>query len=207
MWLTHLPVSGVVGPAQSVHAVLELKFGDPVVVLGTTLDHYSCYFPGLAQVNLDPAWGSWRKDRKFNIRTRPIESNITACVCVCGHWVGTYCLKASSRNLHSSGLYWQWSWQRRRRQRAGSPWCSHPRRPGRAGTLWANQTHEPSTVIVLQDKTMDFTFLFFLNCKKKSPPFCSQVYTISRYLEMSGQGSGSVWAYTKQNWRLSHVFL
>lgn len=55
MWLTHLPVSGVVGPAQSVHAVLELKFGDPVVVLGTTLDHYSCYFPGLAQVNLDPA--------------------------------------------------------------------------------------------------------------------------------------------------------
>lgn len=61
MWpplLTHLPVSSVVGPAQSVHAVLQLKFGDPVVVLGTTLDHYSCYFPGLAQVNLDPARGS-----------------------------------------------------------------------------------------------------------------------------------------------------
>lgn len=52
---THLPISSVVGPGYSVHTVLELKFGEPVVILRTTLDYYSCYFSGLAQIYLDPA--------------------------------------------------------------------------------------------------------------------------------------------------------
>lgn len=52
---THRPISSMVGPGCSVHTVLELKFGEPVVTLRTTLDYYSCYFSGLVQVYLDPA--------------------------------------------------------------------------------------------------------------------------------------------------------
>ncbi len=53
--LTHLPVSGVVSKGCAVQTVLDLKFGDPVVSLRTTLDYYSCYFSHLAQIHLDPA--------------------------------------------------------------------------------------------------------------------------------------------------------
>lgn len=58
---THRPISSMVSPGCSVHTVLELKFGEPVVTLRTTLDYYSCYFSGLVQVYLDPAWGRWRR--------------------------------------------------------------------------------------------------------------------------------------------------
>lgn len=50
----------VVGPGHSVYTVLELKFGDPEVTLGTALDYDSCYFPNLVQVDLDPAWSGYR---------------------------------------------------------------------------------------------------------------------------------------------------
>lgn len=57
--LAHLSVGSVVRPAGSVHAVLDLEFGEPEVVLWTTLDYYSRYLSGLAEVHLDPARGCW----------------------------------------------------------------------------------------------------------------------------------------------------
>ena len=58
---THRSIINVVMPVCSIHTVLDLKFGDPVVILRTALDYYSCYLPGLAQIYLDPAWSDWRK--------------------------------------------------------------------------------------------------------------------------------------------------
>lgn len=51
----HRAIGCVVVPGRSVHTVLEFKLGDPVVILRTTLDNYSRYFPNLVQVDLDPA--------------------------------------------------------------------------------------------------------------------------------------------------------
>lgn len=55
--LTHRPISDVVLPGSSIHAVLDLKLGDPVVALRTPLDDNPCYLPGLSEVHLDPARG------------------------------------------------------------------------------------------------------------------------------------------------------
>lgn len=52
---SHRAIGCVVVPGRSVHTVLEFKLGDPVVTLRTTLDNYSCYFPNLVQIDLDPA--------------------------------------------------------------------------------------------------------------------------------------------------------
>lgn len=51
----HRAIGCVFGPGHSVHTVLEFKLGDPVVILRTTLDYYSRYFPNLVQIDLDPA--------------------------------------------------------------------------------------------------------------------------------------------------------
>lgn len=48
-------INDVVAPGHSVYTMLEFKFGDPEVTLGTALDYYSCYFPNLVQIDLDPA--------------------------------------------------------------------------------------------------------------------------------------------------------
>ena len=56
---TYLPVRGVGRPGGAVHAVLDLELGDPVVLVGTALDHHARDLPDLAQVRLDPAGAVW----------------------------------------------------------------------------------------------------------------------------------------------------
>lgn len=53
--LTHIPISWVVSPGQSIHTVLNLKFGHPVVILWATLNHNPRHFSGLTKVYLNPA--------------------------------------------------------------------------------------------------------------------------------------------------------
>lgn len=87
--LTHISIGSVVSPACPVHTVLQLIFSYPVVIVRTALDYNPCYFPGLTQIRLDPAWSCWKRTHKRSCFTwksthqwlfpRSLNSSLVSC--------------------------------------------------------------------------------------------------------------------------------